>query len=451
MTLQPSGLLWCELVHTRTGVERDVAIDIRDGRIAGIRPDTIPPPGAEIRRGLTVPGFANTHAHAFHRVLRGRTQAGAGTFWTWRAMMYAAADRLDPDTYLALARAVYVEMALAGITTVGEFHYLHHGARGTPYATRNAMGHALVEAARQAGIRITLLDTCYLTGGIGERPHNTQLRFTDGDADRWADRAGALADAYRDADDVLVGAAVHSVRAVPDTQIPVVAAWAADRDVPLHAHVSEQPIENHASFEAYGRTPVEVFDAAGALGPRFTAVHATHVGAHDITVLGRSGAGVCLCPTTERDLADGIGPAGDLARAGVRLSLGTDSQAVTDMFEEARGVELGERLRTGSRGHFTTARLLAHATALGQAALGRDDVGRIETGMRADLVTIGLDSVRLAGTVPRLAPSSAVFAATAADVTHVTVAGRTIVADGTHRLIEDVPGELTAAIRALVA
>lgn len=451
MTLQPSGLLWCELVHTTMGVARDVAVEIHDGRITGVRPDTIPPPGAEIRRGLTLPGFANTHSHVFHRVLRGRTQAGAGTFWTWRALMYAAADRLDPDGCLALARAVYAEMALAGITTVGEFHYLHHGPGGTPYATRNAMGHALVEAARQAGIRITLLDTCYLTGGIGERLHGTQLRFGDGDAEGWAARAGDLADAYRDADDVLVGAAVHSVRAVPESQIPVVAAWAADRAVPLHAHVSEQPRENHASFEAYGKTPVEVFDTAGALDGRFTAVHATHIGDHDTALLGSSGAGVCLCPTTERDLADGIGPAGELARADVRLSLGTDSHAMIDMFEEARAVELDERLRTGSRGHFTTARLLDHATALGQSALGRDDIGRVEPGMRADLVTVGLDSVRLAGTVPRLAPSSAVFAATAADVTHVTVAGRTVVADGVHRLVEDVPGELTAAIRALVA
>ncbi|WP_436786593.1 formimidoylglutamate deiminase [Yinghuangia sp. YIM S10712] len=451
MTPQPSRLLWCEIVHTRNGVERDVALGIHDGRITDIRPDTVPPPGAEIRRGLTIPGFANTHSHAFHRVLRGRTQAGTGTFWTWRALMYSAADKLDPDTYLALARAVYAEMALAGITTVGEFHYLHHGPGGTPYAEPNTMGHVLVEAARQAGIRITLLDTCYLTGGIGEPLDGTQRRFGDGDVDGWAMRTGELADAYRDSDDVRVGAAVHSVRAVPDTQIPVVAAWAAERAAPLHAHVSEQPAENHASLEAYGRTPVEVFDAAGALGARFTAVHATHLSDHDIAVLGPSGAGVCLCPTTERDLADGIGPAGELARAGVPLSLGTDSQAVIDMFEEARAVELGERLRTGSRGHFTTTRLLAHGTVLGQAALGRDDIGRIETGMRADLVTVGLDSVRLAGTVPRLASASAVFAATAADVTHVMVAGRTIVADGVHRLIEDVQGELAAAVRALVA
>lgn len=445
--LPPTRLLWCEIVHTRTGIERDTVIEVHDGRITAVRPDIpAPPPGASVRRGLTLPGFANAHSHAFHRVLRGRTQAGSGTFWTWREMMYTAAAKLDPDTYLALARAVYAEMALAGITSVGEFHYLHHAPGGTPYDDPNAMGNALVEAARQAGIRITLLDTCYLAGGVGEKLTGTQVRFDDGDADRWAARVGGL----KGDDHARIGAAVHSVRAVPADQIPVVAAWAAEREAPLHAHVSEQPAENHASLEAYDKTPVGVFDDAGALGSRFTAVHATHLTDRDIAVLGSSGSGVCLCPTTERDLADGIGPAGELSRAGVPLSLGTDSQAVIDMFEEARAVELDERLRTGSRGHFTTARLLAHGTVLGQAALGWDDVGRIEPGMRADLVTIGLDSVRLAGTLPRLASESAVFAATAADVTHVMVGGRTIVADGVHRTVEDVPGELTKAIRSLV-
>ncbi|MEU8139250.1 formimidoylglutamate deiminase [Streptodolium elevatio] len=445
--LPPTRALWCEIVHTRTGIERDVVVEVHDGRITAVRPDTpTPPPGAAVRRGLTLPGFANAHSHAFHRVLRGRTQAGSGTFWTWREMMYTAAAKLDPDTYLALARAVYAEMALAGITSLGEFHYLHHAPGGTPYDDPNAMGKALVEAARQAGIRITLLDTCYLTGGIGEKLTGTQLRFDDGDADRWAARVDGL----KGDDHARIGAAVHSVRAVPAAQIPVVAAWAAEREAPLHAHVSEQPAENHASLEAYDNTPVGVFDDAGALGSRFVAVHATHLTDRDIAVLGTSGAGVCLCPTTERDLADGIGPAGELSRAGVPLSLGTDSQAVIDMFEEARAVELDERLRTGSRGHFTTARLLAHGTVLGQAALGWDDVGRIEPGMRADLVTVGLDSVRLAGTLPRLASESAVFAATAADVTHVMVGGRTVVADGVHQTVEDVPGELARTIRSLV-
>lgn len=446
-----SQTLWCEIVHTRTGIERDVLLGIRDGRITDVTPDTpTPPPGAEIRPGLTLPGFANAHSHAFHRVLRGRTQAGSGTFWTWRDMMYTAAGRLDPDTYLALARAVYAEMALAGITAVGEFHYLHHAPGGTPYADPNAMGHALAAAARDAGIRITLLDTCYLTGGVGTPATDTQLRFGDGDADGWAARADALAAAYRDDDHVCVGAAVHSVRAVPAEQIPAVAAWAAAHDAPLHAHVSEQPAENHACVEAYGHTPVSVFQAAGALDARFTAVHATHLTDHDIAVLGESGAGVCLCPTTERDLADGIGPAGELSRAGVPLSLGTDSQAFIDMFEEARAVELDERLRTGSRGHFTTARLLAHGTAIGHTALGRPDAGRIEAGQLADLVTVRLDSVRLAGTLPRLAAESAVFAASPADVSHVMVGGRTVVEDGVHRLVPDVPGALDAAIRALV-
>src|SRR4051812_15071550 len=156
---------------------------------------------------MTVPGLANAHSHAFQRGLRGRTQTGEGSFWTWREQMYELAERLDPDSYLALARATYAEMALAGITLVGEFHYVHHGPGGTPYDDPNAMGHALIEAARQAGIRIVLLDACYLHGGIGEEPNEMQRRFSDGSAEAWAERVEAL-------DQEHAGAAIHSVRAV---------------------------------------------------------------------------------------------------------------------------------------------------------------------------------------------------------------------------------------------
>jgi formiminoglutamate deiminase len=439
---------WCEVVHTRTGIERDVVLTVADGRIETVTPDRPVPAGASVRPGLTVPGLANVHSHAFHRALRGRTQAGAGTFWTWRDQMYKAAGRLDPDTYLALARAVYAEMALAGITSVGEFHYLHHGPDGTPYDDPNAMGHALIEAARQAGIRMTLLDTCYLRGGLaadGYQPlAGVQRRFGDGTSDAWYERWSAL----RGDDNTTIGAAVHSVRAFSEKDD--YATWTArTKGVPVHVHLSEQPAENAACVAHHGLTPTALLDSFGFWTEHATAVHATHLTDADVATLGRTGAGVCLCPTTERDLADGIGPAGELVRAGVPLSLGSDSQAVIDLLEEARAVELDERLRTGRRGHFTSTALLAYATATGHRALGRPDAGRIEPGAPADLTTIGLDSVRMAGTVPRLATESAVFAATAADVTHVMVAGRTIVADGVHQLVEAVPQALTKAVHDL--
>ncbi|MET9158947.1 formimidoylglutamate deiminase [Streptomyces parvulus] len=439
---------WLEHAWLGTHVEPGVAVDVADGRITAVHQDTpAPPPGAEILRGLTLPGLANAHSHAFHRALRGTVQVGSGTFWTWREVMYSVADRLTPDTYLDLARAVYAEMALAGITAVGEFHYVHHAHGGTPYADPNAMGEALIEAAAEAGIRITLLDTCYLSAGFGEAPNAHQRRFSDGTADAWAQRSSLL----KERDHARIGAAIHSVRAVPAEQLATVAQWAAERRAPLHVHLSEQTAENDACRRAHGRTPTRLLADHGVLGERTTGVHNTHLTDEDVALLGGSRTGTCMCPTTERDLADGIGPATALQRAGSPLSLGSDSHAVVDLLEEARAMELNERLRTRTRGHWTAAALLRAATADGDAALGWDDTGRIETGARADLATVALDSVRTAGPLPRLGAETAVFAATAADVRHTIVGGRHVVRDGVHTLVPEVPRSLARAVEALRA
>ena len=258
---------WLEHAWLGTHVEPGVALDISDGRIAAVHTGTAsPPPGAEVLRGLTLPGLANAHSHAFHRALRGTVQVGSGTFWTWRGVMYATADRLTPETYHALARAVYAEMALAGITAVGEFHYVHHAPGGAPYAEPNAMGEALVAAAAEAGIRITLLDTAYLSSGFGQPPTARQLRFCDGDVDAWADRCPLL----KERDHARIGAAIHSVRAVPAGQLETVARWAGERLAPLHVHLSEQTAENDACLSAHGRTPTRLLADHGVLGPRFT-------------------------------------------------------------------------------------------------------------------------------------------------------------------------------------
>jgi formiminoglutamate deiminase len=393
--------------------------------------------------GLTLPGLANTHSHAFHRALRGRTHVGGGTFWTWRKQMYAAAARLTPDRYHRLARATFGEMTLAGITAVGEFHYVHHGPGGTPYADPNAMGEALVAAADEAGLRITLLDTCYLAGGIGVEPDDTQRRFSDGDALAWAKRASER-DRFL-GPNVRLGAAVHSVRAVDPDSMVIVAAWAGERGAPLHSHVSEQPVENEQCRAAYGRTPTALLADHGVLSERFTAVHAIHLTDADRGLLGTNRCTACVCPTTERDLADGIAPARSLCDAGARLALGSDSHAVIDLFEEARALELDERLVSGRRGHHRSNELLDAATRHGHAALGWPDAGRIEVGALADLCTIRLDSVRTAGTDAAHALDGAVFAATAADVSHVVVGGSTVVRDGAHTRI-DVAAELEQAL-----
>jgi formiminoglutamate deiminase len=429
----------CELAWL--GGERpaaDVVVEVDGERITRVRPDVRSPPADATRlAGLTLPGLANAHSHAFHRALRGRTQRGSGSFWTWRQRMYEVAATLDPDRCFALARATYGEMALAGISAVGEFHYLHHAPGGVPYAGPNAMGEAVIAAAGEAGIRMTLLDTCYLRGGPEAPLDPVQQRFSDGSAEAWAQRASQL----RARPGVKIGAAVHSVRAVDPAGIALVAAWADERHAPLHAHVSEQPAENEQVLAAHGATPVGVLAAAGALYERFTAVHATHLAPGDVRRLGAARCTCCICPTTERDLGDGIGPTFALRDAGARLALGTDSHAVIDVLEEARAVELGERLTSLRRGRHDPPALLRMATVNGHASLGWPEAGRIEAGALADLTTIGLDSVRLAGLPVEDAVAGAVFAATASDVHHVVVGGRVVVRDGEHTAM-DVAAEL---------
>ena len=422
----------------------DVVLEVKGGRFAAVTPNvTDPPEGAVRLEGLTLPGLANVHSHAFHRALRGRTHEGRGSFWTWRQLMYEVADRLDPDSYLRLARAVFAEMALAGFTAVGEFHYLHHGPGGVPYDDPNVMGRALMEAARSAGIRLTLLDTCYLDGGFDTPLAGPQRRFGDGTAAGWIERVEQL----RPDAGTHLGAAVHSVRAVPPMAIAQVVEWLKGRDWPLHAHVSEQQKEQTECRRHRGTTPLGVLAAAGALDSRLTVVHGTHLSGKDIRGLATSGGGCCLCPTTERDLGDGIGPAEALDRAGVALSIGTDSHALIDGFEETRAVELDARLASLERGVLSPATLLRAATANGMRALGWES-GVLEAGMLADFVTVRLDTTRTAGADPSLA-STAVFAASAADIDTVVVDGEQVVSGGAHILIPDVPGELSAAIAAL--
>lgn len=440
--------IWCEVAFVRGRPQPSVLLDIDAGRFRAITIGA--EPGTAIRLdGLTIPGMANAHSHAFHRALRSRTQADRGTFWTWRELMYRAAERLEPDSYHRLARAVFAEMALAGVTCVGEFHYLHHQPDGTLYNDPNEMGRALLAAADDAGIRITLLDTLYLHGGIDvtgyAAPVGAQARFTDGTADAWIERIDALTPT----DSQHVGAAIHSVRAVDPDSMTAVAKWAAGSGAPVHAHVSEQVAENVACVAHHGRTPVAVFDEAGVLSDRFCAVHATHLDAADVELLAATDSTVVLCPTTERDLGDGIGPTGDFASSGVPMALGSDSHAVIDLLEEARALELDERLRSEQRGIHAATDLLAMATVVGHRTLGWNDAGSITIGNHADLVTISLNSVRTAGTTHATAVESAVFASTAADITDVFVDGRHIVADHRHEAI-DVAAALDASIKELM-
>jgi formiminoglutamate deiminase len=422
------------------GLAHDVEFSERDGMFTSVRAGVVDS-RAERLAGIVLPGMANCHSHAFHRALRGRTHDQGGTFWTWRERMYDVARRLDPESYYRLARGVYAEMVLAGYTSVGEFHYVHHQPSGRPYADPNAMAGALAAAAADAGIRLTLLDTCYLAGGLTAAGHQpvdaVQQRFADADVDAWAARVEQL----RPTSGMRVGAAIHSVRAVPREAVPTAVAVAGAR--PLHVHLSEQPAENEACLAYYGCTPTELLDGAGAFGATTTAVHATHLRPTDVATLGSAGVTACFCPTTERDLADGIGPAAALRDAGARLSIGSDQHAVIDAFEEVRAVELDERLATLRRGTLSPTDLLAVATA--HDSLGWPDAGRLAVGARADLVAVRLDSVRTAG----IDPAQVVFAAGAADVDTVVVDGAVVVSGGAHRLgpVGPLLGEASGALR----
>jgi formiminoglutamate deiminase len=348
---------------------------------------------------------------------------------------------LTPESYEEIATAVFIEMALAGITTVGEFHYVHHQPGGMPYAEPTEMGEAVVRAARRAGIGICLLDAGYFSAGFGDRPLSpVQKRFRDPTAEDWVERASALAAAHAGEADVRVGLAPHSVRAVPASGFSLVSNSISG--LPVHVHVSEQPAENTECLAATGLTPTALLADTGILRPGTTLVHATHVSPEDISAIGASGAGVCYCATTERDLADGIGPAAQLRVAGAELSVGSDSHAVIDIFEEARGLEMHARLASGHRGVFSPSDLLEAATTAGSVALGFGP-GGLRVGSPADFIVVDSDSPRLAGC--DLTPDSVVFAATSADVTDTIVRGRRIVQDRRH----DGWGEAVSALRSL--
>lgn len=420
---------WCESAWLTGGFARGVRLVTSEGLFREVLVGTEPEPSDVRLAGVTMPGMANTHSHAFHRALRGRANGGGGNFWSWREQMYAVAAELNPDTYFALARAVFAEMVLSGMTVVGEFHYVHHRPGGKKFGDPNAMGLALRQAADEAAIRMTLLDTCYLEGGLDGSGHLAlhpgQRRFSDGTVDAWAER---MSSRRYESDRLRLGAAIHSVRAVRRDDVPRVVEAAAG--LPLHVHLSEQHGENMACQMFYGCTPTELLADAGALGEHLTAIHATHLTDTDIARLGRTRTGACFCPTTERDLADGIGPARDLHDAGASLSLGSDQHVIIDPFEELRGLEMHERLVTNERDRFSANDLLLAASHNGYRALGWADGGHLSKGALADFVTVRTDSVNTAGSLPE----QIIYSCVASDVSTVVVGGEVVVSDGRHRI-----------------
>jgi formimidoylglutamate deiminase len=360
--------------------------------IEGVRIGAVGPPPADAERlpgRLLLPGFVNAHSHAFQRLLRGHVQHAEGPddFWSWRERMYQLATSLDPDGVEEASRLAFREMLAAGFTTVGEFHYLHHQPDGTPYADPDELAGRVVAAARSVGIRLKLLRVAYARAGFGVAPVPRQRRFIDKDADDVLAAVSRLNAAGVDA-----GLAPHSVRAVPAEWLRAFAAF----DGVIHAHVDEQPAEVRASLAEHGRRPVHVFEAAGLLSPRFTAVHLTHPDEAELATMAASGASTCACPTTELDLGDGFLP---IDRIRGPVCIGSDSHAAIDPFAEMRAIEWNARAMLGRRNVVPhagpdglAAALLAMGTVNGARALGID-AGEIAVGRLADLVAVDVSGV----------------------------------------------------------
>lgn len=415
--------IWVDQLLRERVLERGVLFEAdAAGMVVSERPGVDAPADA-ITLQLAVPGFANAHSHAFHRALRGRTHQ-SGSFWTWRELMYRAAGRLTPDSYRELATAVFSEMVATGWTSVGEFHYVHHRPEGTAYPD-HAMEIALADAATEAGIRLVLLDTCYLAGGIGRPLSTEQTRFGDADVDAWLARWRSLHEALDGRSPlVTLGAALHSVRAVPREALALVARELPS-DIPLHIHLSEQPAENADCVTAFGHTPTELLATEGVLSPRLSVVHATHLTENDIRLLGEARVHAVFCPTTEADLGDGIGPAVELIEAGVDIAIGSDQNAVIDPLLELRGLEAGERLRSLRRGRIAPERLWRIGSTNGYASLGLAAPARV--GGPLDLVELDAGSLRTAGSKSEQLP----LTATGADVRRTIVGGLVVANDET--------------------
>jgi formimidoylglutamate deiminase len=367
-----------------------------DGRIEAV---------GTLGRGVTyrlehtalLPGFVSAHSHAFQRGLRGMSErfpVAAGTFWTWRESMYQLVASLEPDSFRQLSAQAFREMRDAGITAVGEFHYVHHQTEAD-----HVFDGILVEAAREAGIRLVLLQTFYASGGIGKPLEGAQRRFATPSLEQYWKQLDRLAGMLDPASQTL-GIAAHSIRAVGLDEIGALHQEATRRDLPFHMHVEEQRAEIAECVAAYGKAPMSLLNERLEPGGNVCAVHCTHTAADDMTRFLQSGGALCLCPLTEANLGDGLPALRGLA--GARLSLGTDCNARISMVEEMRLLEYGQRLRDERRGALVGASgrvattLLAAATEGGAQAL-KLQAGRIEPGYWADLVALDLSTPSLAG------------------------------------------------------
>jgi formimidoylglutamate deiminase len=393
-----------------------------------------------------LPGFVNVHSHTFQRLIRGKAESRAVAgkdFWSWRGTMYHAAASLNPQQVYDVASMAFLEMALAGTTTVGEFHYLHTAPNGQPYDDPNLLSKQVIAAAQSVGIRIVLLRCAYLRAGYQLPPDPGQKRFYETTADFLANTDALLHELPASASGIVrLGVAPHSIRAVPLDDLREIAAWARNKKLPLHMHMAEQVAENEACLREYGATPVALAGKAGLLGPDWTAIHAIHITRDETAMLADAGATIGSCPTTERNLGDGILAADQVMQAGINVAFGSDSQAQIDPLEDARELDYHLRLMHQQRaildqigGQSLSSRLFDCATVNGARALAVPS-GTMTVGAFADFFTVDLRDVSIAGhSADDLLPLI-VFGMTA--IRDVAVNGKLIVRDGRHALQDEI-------------
>ncbi len=376
--------------------QRKQSITVEGGEIIAVGRDAVtdPMPGVAM-----TPGFVSAHSHAFQRALRGKGEVfpeGSNTFWGWREAMYALVESLKPSQLHAACVLAFHEMRQAGITCVGEFHYLHQ-IGGEPFAADEVV----LNAAAEVGIRMVLLETCYLSGGIDTPLSPAQAHFATTDLGAFWNQVDALREVV-DGGMQRVGVAAHSIRAVPPESLGSVASEAARRGLPVHLHLEEQRQEIDACVERYGMTPMALVCQELTVSPMLTAVHCTHTSAADLEQWLDDGGNVCVCPLTEANLGDGRCDLARIVRHPGSLSIGTDSNARIGMLEEMRWLEYGQRLGREARGIATDAegrmdRVLMDAATIGGARAIGVPAGRIEVGRLADFALIDLTHPQLAG------------------------------------------------------
>jgi formimidoylglutamate deiminase len=394
-----------------------------------------------------LPGFVNVHSHSFQRLIRGKSESrivSGKDFWSWRGTMYHAASQLDPQEVYDVARMAFLEMVLAGTTTVGEFHYLHNAPNGRPYDDPNLLSKQVIAAAQSVGIRIVLLRTAYLRSGY-ELPHDPgQIRFFEPTKAFLQNMDALRRDCLASQAEVRFGVAPHSIRAVPLPDLKEIAAWSRDNKLPLHMHVAEQVAENTACLREYGHTPVELLGRERLLGPDFTAIHAIHISEDEIAMFADADATICSCPTTERNLGDGILAADDVMAAGIRIAFGSDSQAQIDPLEDARELDYHLRLEQQERaildqraGKPLATQLFDCATVHGARALALPD-GGLSPGSFADFFTVDLNDPSIAGHSAEDLLPILVFSLNRSAIRDVAVNGRLILRDQQHWLQNEI-------------